>query len=224
MKIAFINIHQGAVERGAETYISEVSKRLSEKNDVKVYGLKKKPWPRLPALWRAYIDPYGIQTFWYTLKLIPVLLKERFNIVVPVNGGWQPALVRLITWLYGGKMVISGQSGIGWDDRNNLWCFPDCFVALTDFAEKWARRVNPFVKIKKISNGVDVERFVGEKSKISFDLERPIILSVGALTESKPQGLAIKAVSKLKKGSLLLVGRGEKEKSLQYLGDKLLKN
>ncbi len=48
--------------------------------------------------------------------------------VIPVNGGWMPAILRIVTWLYGGKLVISGQSGIGWDDRNNLWCFPDVLL------------------------------------------------------------------------------------------------
>ena len=49
---------------------------------------------------------------------------EKYDVVVPLNGGWQPALLRIITWVYGGKVVISGQAGMGWDDRNNLWCFP----------------------------------------------------------------------------------------------------
>jgi glycosyltransferase involved in cell wall biosynthesis len=223
MKIAFINIYQGAVERGAETFVNELSRKLSEKHFVKVYGFSVKTLPRWPVLWRTYLDPFGLQIFWYTLKLIPSFLKERFDVVVPVNGGWQPALVRLVTWVYGGKMIISGQSGIGWDDRNNLWCFPDRFVALTKFAGKWAGRVNPHVKIEVIPNGVDVERFLGERSKVSLRLARPVILSVGALTASKRLDLAIKAVSRLKKGSLLLVGKGEARNKLREAGDGLLK-
>lgn len=224
MKIAFINIYQDVVERGAEIYVSEVSKRLSKSNEVRVLSFSQKTKPRWPLVWRAYLDPHGFQTFWCTLKVIPTLFKERFDAVIPVNGGWQPALVRLVTWIYGGKMIISGQSGIGWDDRNNLWCFPDSFVALTEYAGKWARRVNPFVKVKVIANGVDYQRFAKEELKLRFDLERPVILCVGALTESKRQDLAIKAVSKLKRGSLLLVGKGSNEKYLQDLGDRFLKN
>lgn len=222
MKIAFINIYQGEVERGVETYVQELSRRLSRKHEVSILSFAKRPGVRWPIIWRAYLDPFGIQTFWYTLKLIPTLIRERFDIVIPVNGGWQPALVRLITWVRGGKMVISGQSGIGWDDRNNLWCFPDCFVALSDYAKKWVKRANPFVRVVAISNGVDVEKFSSEKNRIRFNLEKPIILCVAALTKSKRLDLTIKAVSKLKKGSLLIVGKGEEENSLRSLGKKLL--
>lgn len=224
MKIALINIYQGAVERGAETYVSEIYKRLKKSNNVKILSFSIRPKPRWPIVWRLYIDPFGIQSLLYTLKLLPTLWKEKFDIVIPVNGGWQPALVRLITWIYGGKMVISGQSGIGWDDRNNLWCFPDCFVALSEFAGKWAKRANPLVKIEIISNGVDVEKFAGEKSKLKLGLEKPVILCVGALTESKRQDLAVKAVSRLKQGSLLLVGKGEAENRLCKLGERLLRD
>lgn len=224
MKIAFINIYQGAVERGAEIYVAEISKRLSDKHETSVLSYSKSPGNRWPIVWRTYLDPFGLQTFWYTLGLLPKLLKEKYEVVIPVNGGWQPALVRLVTWIYGGKMVISGQSGIGWDDRNNLWCFPDYFIALTDYVRKWAKRANPFVKIKVIPNGVDIEKFFAGEKKIKMDMERPVILCVAALTKSKRLELAIKAVSKLKKGSLLLVGRGEEEIELSKLGKKLLGN
>ena len=36
MKIAFLNIYQGLVGRGSETFVSEVASRLSDKNKVDV--------------------------------------------------------------------------------------------------------------------------------------------------------------------------------------------
>ncbi len=221
MKIAFINLYQNAVKRGAENFVLELSKRLAKIHKVKVFAFSVKPKKRWPIVWRFFLDPFGFQTFWYSLKVLPSLFKEKFDIVIPVNGGWQPALVRLATWLYKGKMVISGQSGIGWDDINNLWCFPDCFVALTSYQKVWAKKVNPFIRVITIPNGVDLKKF-GKKEKLDINLEKPIILSVGALTEIKRQDLAIKAVSRLKKGSLLLVGEGEKKDKLLSLGEKLL--
>src|SRR3990172_10808564 len=131
MKIAFLNIYQDKVDRGAETFVFEVSFRLSKNHQVKVFSGGKNQQGRWPIIWRTFLDPRGIQGFFWTLKLLPQIWKEKFDIVVPINGGWQPAFIRLITWLYGGKMVVSGQSGMGWDDRNNLWSFPDVFVALT---------------------------------------------------------------------------------------------
>ena len=56
---------------------------------------------------------------------------KKYDIVIPVDGGWEPAFIRIATWIYGGKMVISGQSGKGWDDRNNLWSFPNVFISIS---------------------------------------------------------------------------------------------
>lgn len=223
MKIAFLNIYQDKVYRGAETFVSEVSFRLLKNHHVKVFAGGKKPKIRWPFIWRFYLDPHGIQGFFWTLKLLPTILKERFDVVIPLNGGWQPALVRLITWIYKGKIVISGQSGMGWDDRNNLWSFPDAFVGLTSKALIWAKRANPFLKnIVNIPNGVDLSRFKSQGGKFKTSLKKPIILCVGALTPQKRIDLVIKAVSKLKDVSLLIAGSGDKNGPTIRLGKDLL--
>ena len=222
MKIAFLNIYQDNVDRGSETFISELAKRLSRNHQVKVFAGNKKPIERWPVIWRAFIDPHGIQGLFWTLKLLPQILREKFDVVVPLNGGWQPALVRLITWLYGGKMVISGQSGMGWDDRNNLWSFPNIFIALSTKAKNWAKRVNPFVKVDCIPNGVDTKKFSATGSKFKTSLRKPIVLCVGALTSTKRIDLAIKALGQLKNASLLVVGDGDLRDSISSLGKELL--
>lgn len=222
MKITFLNIYQGGVERGVETFISELSKRLEKNHDVTVFEGRKQPLARWPILWRTFLDPQGIGIALFTLKLIPKLWKERYDIVVPLNGGWQPAFIRLVTWLYGGKMVISGQSGKGWDDRNNLWSFPNAFVALSTKLKGWAKGVNPFIRVVRIPNGVDINKFKPIGGKILLKLPNPIILSVGALNEEKRMDLVIKAVAKLKNASLLIVGKGPLRDELERLGNKLL--
>lgn len=121
-------------------------------------------------------------------------------------------------------MLIVGHAGIGWDDRNNLWCFPDIFVALSTHAKVWAKKVNPFVKVEYIPDGVDLNKFNPIGGKIELGLKRPIVLCVGALEHSKRIDLVIKAVAKLKNVSLLVVGRGELKTELEELGDKLLKD
>lgn len=222
MKLAFINIYQNLVDRGAETFVKEVSERLSKKHEVKIFSGKKIPPARWPIIWRLFIDPQGLIVAWFTLKLIPRILREKYDVVIPLNGGWQVAIVRIITWLKGSKMVISGQSGIGWDDRNNLWCFPNAFVALSTFAKKWAKMANPFVKVECISNGVDMEKFVSQGEKIKTNLKTPIILCVGALTKTKRIELVIKAVAKLKSVNLLICGDGNLRSRIYDLGSKML--
>lgn len=195
-KLAFLNKYQGKVNRGAETFVKEVSQRLSENYQVDI-----------------------ISDINY-----PDLFKKKYDLVIPTNGRFQVVFTRLITWLTGGKMIVSGQSGMGWDDRVNLYSFPDYFIPLSSEALRWAKRINPFVKSVYIPNGVDINKFKPDGEKININLKKPIILCVGALTKTKRIDLVIKAVSKLEKVSLLIVGRGEEESNLQDLGNELLKD
>ena len=224
MKIAFFNLTFGAVNRGAETFVLEVSQRLRRLgNKVDVISSRQPYAGRLPFLWRAYLDPHGIQVLWFTLKNLKRIFREKYDVVVPIDGGWQPALVRIATWLYRGKMVISGQSGMGWDDRNNLWCFPDYFVALSASAEKWAKKAAPFAKVTHIPNGVDTNLFRPDGSVYETKLHHPIVLTVAALVESKYIDLVIRAVARLPRTSLLICGKGQEEGNLRKLADELLK-
>ncbi|MBI3397551.1 glycosyltransferase family 4 protein [Candidatus Woesebacteria bacterium] len=218
MKIAFINLYQGKVNRGAETFVSDLSKRLSKDNKVDVIGGGARALPRWPFLWRFFLDPNGIVVGWFTLKNIPKILKEKYDVIIPLNGGWQVGLVRIITWLYGGKMVISGQSGVGWDDRNNLWSFPDCFVSISSKALDWAKRANPFVRVEHIPNGVDLNKFSPGGDKIKISLKGPIILCVAALTAQKRINLAIDAAALLGDSSLMVIGDGELKDELEVYG------
>ena len=118
-------------------------------------------------------------------------------------------------------MIVSGQSGMGWDDKVNLYSFPDFFIPISSKSLMWAKKVNPFVKSVYIPNGVDLRKFNGQGLKIKSNLKKPIILCVGALTKTKRIDLVIKAVSKLNNVSLLVVGKGEEEKNLQALGTRL---
>ena len=195
LKLAFLNKYQGKVNRGAETFVKEVSQRLSQNYQVDIISEIN------------YLD----------------LLKKKYDLIIPTNGRFQVVFTRIITWLTGGKMIVSGQSGMGWDDKVNLYSLPDYFIPISSEALRWAKKINPFVKSKYIPNGVDLDKFKTDNLKLKTDLKRPIILCVGALTKTKRIDLVIKAVSKMKEVSLLIVGKGEEEKSLQELGNRLLK-
>ena len=184
MKIAFINIYQNKVNRGAETFVKEVAARLSKNHEV---------------------------------DILTKINFKKYDVVVPTNGRLQALMVRMITWLNDSKMVISGQSGAGLDDRVNLYSFPDAFVALSDHQYKWAKKVNPFVRVAKIPNGVDLSKFSSGSHKPQ------VVLSVGAFTKEKRHDLTIKAIAKLKDVKLIIVGGGGSEKSEIYdLGYKML--
>jgi len=146
----------------------------------------------------------------------------KYDVVIPTNGGWQVGIIRIISFIKREKMVVVGHSGPGWDERNNLWAFPDLFIALSKGAEIWAKKAMPLIKTTVINNGVNLEKFSnhGEKSKIK--IERPIYLGVGAFETGKRQELLIKAVEKLDKGSLLLIGDGLRKSELVKMGKERL--
>lgn len=244
MKIAFLNIYNGIVNRGAETFVKELASRLASKHKVTVFqagdkeGFERYEVEKINInfesnrglksffiLRRLFLDYQNRSILVFTLKSLPKILKEKYDVVVPVNGGWMPAIIRIATWLYGGKMVISGQSGIGWDDRNNLWCFPDVFVALSTYSQKWAKKANPFVKVTYIPNGVDTNKFKDER-KANNKNERKTILAVGAFVSDKRLNLAIDAIAKIKEAKLIIAGGGGdlKEEIFKYGMKKLGKD
>lgn len=180
MKIAILNKYQGKVARGAETFVYELGKRLSKKYRVDVIS-----------------DVNYIKLF-----------KEKYNVIIPTNGRSQVVLIRIISWLTGAKMIVSGQSGMGWDDRINLYSFPDAFCALSSHALEWAKRVNPLVKSFYIPNGVDLDKFDTQGQSLHVGLKKPIVLAVGSFTKQKRLNLAIDAVSRIKDVNLVIAGGG----------------
>jgi len=241
MKIAFLNIYNGLVDRGAETYVKELSNRLSLKHKVTVFqageekgnekykiekinvGINWNKKVETSTLKRKFfVDYWSFKILFFTFKCVSKIWKEKYDVLIPVNGGWMPAVLRIVTWLYGGKMIISGQSGIGWDDINNLWCFPNVFVSLSDYAAKWAKGMNNFINVEVIPNGVDINKFNPNGEKYKINLANPIVFCAGALIKQKRIDLAIKAVAKLKNVSLLVSGKGDQEDEVIKLGEKLL--
>lgn len=206
LKIAFLSRFQGSVDRGVETFVYELSKRLSKNHEVEILSGNES-------------DSFG------------KMISGEYDIVIPANGRWQ-ALKASIGRLFGHyKTVISGQSGSGIDDIFNVFATkPDVFVALTNFAANGRnnklRRATTWAwgtKVVTIPNGVDLDKFrPGQTPGPGLArLKWPIVLSVGALYWYKHHKRTIKAMVKVQ-GSLLIVGSGPDLESLQKLGEKLL--
>lgn len=245
MKIAILHYYQGSVDRGAETFVHHLAKRLAKKSDLIVFqggevkpnlpfkAVQKHPdqgkypdddLPVIHILKRLFLDSRKRAELLFTLKSLPDLIKFRPHIIIPLNSGWQALIISFLSRLIKAKTVIPGESGPGWNDRWNLWVKPHVFVALTDRQKKWAKKASicKSVEIVKIPNGVDLDQFnpAGKKKKLS--LQKPITILVGATIPSKRVEQGIAAVSKLKQGSLLLLGTGPGDKRVDKLGYKLL--
>ncbi len=198
MRIVFLNRYQNNIERGAETFVRELSSRLSIKHEVDILVGK---------------DADSLQK----------VLGGKYDVVIPINGRLQSLKVSLARIIGRYKLLITGHSGIGRDDIWNIAiCKPDVFVALTDRMAKWAKGWAWGSRVLKIPNGIDLEKFNPGGEKINLGLPEPIILSVGALAWYKYHDRVIEAVSKMEEGSVLIIGKGPDKQKLEQLGEKLL--
>lgn len=194
MRILFLSRYQNTINRGAEVFVEELSSRLRQKHKVDVF-------------------------FGSDADSIGKILSGNYDVVIPINGGSQSLKVSIGRLFKRYQVIISGQAGIG---RGEIWNMviaqPDVYVALTDYMVKWAKKWAWRTKVVKIPNGVDLSKFKPEEEKLDLNLERPIILSVGALTWYKHHERIIEAMCYLDKGSLLIVGDGEEKNKLEEKG------
>lgn len=246
MKIALLHYQQGSADRGAETFVHHLSKRLAQKTDLLVFQggpvAKDLPFSAVQIhpdtgcypddhlsvthpLRRFFLDSRKRRESIFTLKSLPRLIRFQPDIIIPLNSGWQSLIISLLSRFLGSKVVIPGQSGPGWYDRWNLWVKPHVFVALTNRQKDWATKACPWsgVDIVRIPNGVDLDQFTSAGKKKKLALQKPIILLVGATIPSKRVEQGIAAVAKLKQGSLLLLGTGPEDKRIDKLGYEMLR-
>ena len=206
MKIAVLSFYTGIVERGAETAVSELTKRWRKKHTVRMYTAEKSSFITVTHLQQT--GPLSLLYFLYSLIVIFSLMKWQPDIVIPVNRGWQGILVRLYCWMSGARMVVSGQAG--YKDRMTMMTRPDGFVALTHRSAAWMRRFSGGMKVAVIPNGVDLHAFSDNGKKATIPLSRPIVICVAGPEPYKRVALTIDAVAIVKHASLLLVGGDEK--------------
>jgi len=237
-KIAFLSFYSGVVERGVETFVYEIAKRLNAKHQITIFqagrtirlpkirtyqisAMAKMPRSTKGILGKLCLDLQSLKILIFTAKSIPKLITSKYDVVIPLNGGWQTLVCRILSKLIGTKMLISGHAGIGLDDTINLFFRPDTFVALTNAQASWAKRIVPEVNIKVIPNGVDLASFNPKVRPAAIELTKPIVVCASALVPYKRIDLTIRAVSKSGM-SLLLLGDGELKGFLDSLGKRLL--
>ena len=239
-KIAFLSFYSGAVERGVENFVFELTKRLKSKHQITIFQAGQKilntdirtyqtgffasaPKSSGSLLSKLYLDWHSIRILIFTVLSLPKIIKGKYQVIIPVNGGWQTVIIRLFSKLTVSKMIISGHAGIGADDAWNIFFRPDIFVALTSSQLTWAKKIAPEIQIAHIPNGVDLAKFNPSVKAKKISLKKPIVICVSALVPYKRIDLTIKAVSKTKNLSLLLLGNGQLSGLLDTLGKRLLK-
>ena len=239
MKIAFLSFYSGQIDQGVEVATAELAKRLFDNHSVTLFQAGNKASPGVKTIilhhggrwvedtshgWGRwfYLDYYSQQILWFTFKFLPFLFNDKYDVVIPTNGGWQVVICRLATWLLGKKMIVQGNAGIGRDDLWQLRLRPNVFVAISPQGSAWAKPKSWGVKNVYIPYGVNVDVFNKARS-VSIPLAKPIVLCVSAFLRYKRVELLIKAMKHVQ-ASLLLIGHGPLEKELKTLGQKLLGN
>ncbi|MEK7616856.1 MAG: glycosyltransferase family 4 protein [Patescibacteria group bacterium] len=198
MKILFLSRYQNKLSRGAENFVKELTLRVSKKNQVDIF---------------ADVDADSLSK----------IIKGKYDLVISINGRLQAFLASLGRLLGGYKLLTGGHSGIGLDDIWNIaFVRPNIFVALTEHQRAWDKKWGFGIKIIKIPNGIDLEKFSPNGPKIDLNLPRPIILSVGALTWYKYHSRVIRAMREIGEGSILIVGEGGEKENLENLGKRYL--
>lgn len=246
MKVAFLNIFNGKVERGSEVFVEELAGKLAVNHQVFVFQTGKKAehnyktiqiggipflnWQGNKIMGKLFgnlilNEIYHFTVFIFTLRCLPILWREKFDWIIPINGRGQVIICRLIRFFRGGKILISGHAGVGFEDRwNMLLGKPDIFIPLSPQALSWAKNIYPENKLVYIPNGIDTEKFNPYIQPKKLPLSKPIIICVSALLPYKRIELLIAAVYELKKVNLVIIGDGPSREKISELGKKFLLN
>lgn len=244
MKIALLHFYSGLASRGTETFVHELANTLADKNQVIVFQAgepsRKARYqtskigsfiyresdsflPTTHILKRLFLDPVKLKQFIFSLFCLPGLVRFKPDVIYPTDSGWQALICSIFARLTGAKLVISGHSGPGWDDRWNLLIKPHLFVAFTRHQFRWGENATLWrQRFCVIPSGVDLARFNVAGKKVKLGLEKPIILMVAASTVAKRVEQGIRAAANLKTGSLLLLGTGPLDERVNQLGYRLL--
>jgi glycosyltransferase involved in cell wall biosynthesis len=227
MKIAFLHYHHSTHIRGAETFVSELSKALKRKNKVKIFSSSNPltdSRSEISIAQRFFIDTLSLSIATWTFSQLKPLEDLNPDFVFALNGGWQTLILRVWTFLHRKKLIIPGQSGPGWDDRWNLLWAPDAFICLTRRQLDWAKKAFhwPFTKLINIPNGVNLEEFTPNGPEINLQLTKPVVMIVASSEKAKRVEQTIRAVSALKNASLIWVGAGANSEELELIGTKIL--
>ncbi|HEX6977272.1 MAG TPA: glycosyltransferase family 4 protein [Patescibacteria group bacterium] len=202
MKIAILSFYSGLADRGVETWAQSVKEKVKS-YDIQILGgekyennidLDNKHY----IYWQFLILRHAIST---------LLVWIRYDIVVPTNGTVQTLICRVVTFFYGKKMIVFGHSGPGADDKFNLLCSPNVFVAFSSSQADWVNKYKlPWTKVVVIPHAVDTSFFKPAKRKV----EENVVLCVAANIPDKRVGLVREAVERITDARFMAVGSGNK--------------
>ena len=246
-KIIILATYVGVINRGGETFVVELVKKLREYYDIEVYSMginedikeqmrqvsitfpkflkyheimynKCRVYRKICDL-TYYFIPMVIEQYFFSRKVYKEHLQKRddISLIFPVNGIHGMAIAKIIREERKVPYIYAGHGGIGKGEEIILKSNPNCYMPLTPSAYNWAKQYSKNLKL--IPNGVNVKDFSRESPMDKNSLN---VLCVGAFTAFKRQKLLIDSMQILGYGNLTLLGSGELQEDLKAYGEKKL--
>lgn len=243
-KIAILAPYVGKINRGAESFVIEITKKLSKDFDVIVYSeyecneisnniqcicVKKSfMWKFHDLLYNKfsiyrkicwkfyYLIPDILYQKRFSIEVYKKLINEKYDLIYPNNGIWGARIANAYRKRTQTPYIYTGHGGVGQGEKLILQENPDKYICLTERHFKWASTYTN--KVLLIPNGVDTNKFYNHVHNIGTKL----VLSVGALTEFKHHEYTIDAMKNVPNARLLILGSGEQEHYLKKYANKEL--
>ncbi|AFY58045.1 glycosyltransferase [Rivularia sp. PCC 7116] len=233
---------------GSEIFAIEIARRLSTYFDVQLLsGAECGDFSRISGgIPRAYtydlINQPLIKNFVHRFANHPEIIIEHLtnflpcfihcltnptDLIFPCNDYGGLAVAAAVRAIKGTPILYTEHNSLlaqGKCLTRNLRFSPDRLIVYNDKTAAFARNIKSKQQVSIIPNGVDLEKFTPQGSKIDFGLNKPIVLCVASLNRNnhKRVDLAINAVSHLPQASLVLCGDGPDKDYFQSEGDRLL--
>ncbi|HXU44462.1 MAG TPA: glycosyltransferase, partial [Thermoanaerobaculia bacterium] len=245
LRLAFVMPGIGIENRGAEAFVIELAEALAERGfsstlfargEASAQGAVESERIRAVsrdarlsnAIYRAtrwgrkvldtlYLDPLSIEWGTAALSAWPRLARGRFDVLVMEGGLVGSRVARGLRWTQGLPFVdIAHGNDPKWEGAFARQG-PDRVVCFTEAAAQMIGERAPQARIQVIPHGVDLERFRPDVPPVPLDLQRPIVLTAGAIDGHKRMHLAVEALARLGRGSLVVLGRGPEAAALDAL-------
>ncbi|NMC99936.1 MAG: glycosyltransferase, partial [Bacteroidales bacterium] len=116
MKIALLSFYSGSINRGVESVVYELANRLAKKHDITVFQSAKNDFMTLYKVRvvdtkidfdkkdstgslsrKLFLDYWSKKIGLFSIGVLKSVIKEKYDVVVTFNGGWQPAIMRIAT-------------------------------------------------------------------------------------------------------------------------------
>ena len=155
------------------------------------------------------------------------LLTRPADLIFPCNDYGGLAMAAFVRYFRRTPVLFKAHNGLlgnGKPLARALRFRPDHLLVFSTEMEAFIHHTHPHQATSSMPNGVDLGQFSPDAPAIPLDLPRPVVLCVASLDrrDHKRVHLAIEAMHRLGRGSLLICGDGPDRAYYQAMGEQLL--